>query len=120
MRRFARPLVLALVVGACQCFAGVPAASAAACAHGTASSGATASVCITDVAAGATLSGNVTVTATASWDRASASDVFGCPGERKTPSGCVTWTLNGTYVLTHLYRTPGTSVYRFTLHTAGF
>jgi hypothetical protein len=94
-------------------------ARASVCMNAVAHDGSTAQVCITSPAPGATVSGDVVVTGTASWTRKSGSDTAGCPGERLTPSGCVTWTLGTAYVLTHLYKTPGTSFYRWTWHTVG-
>ena len=104
-----------LAVGCWFGMAGTAAASV--CNNVKAGDGATASICITSPASGATVSGGVTVTGTASWHKARPSDVAGCAGQRLTPSGCVTWTVNGVYQLTHLYKTPGTSYYQWVWHS---
>jgi hypothetical protein len=55
--------------------------------------------------------GRTTVTATVTYSPAAVprGEVRGCGGERKTPSGCLTWYVNGSYTLTHLYPTSGSS-----------
>jgi hypothetical protein len=67
------------------------------------------------------ISGDQPVKLTLHWDPlvAQTGDVRGCGGQRKTPSGCVTWTVNGQYLITHLYDSPlNSDVYPFTWHTA--
>jgi hypothetical protein len=66
------------------------------------------------------ISGDQPISLQLNWDPvvAQAGDVRGCSGQRKTPSGCVTWTVNGQYLLTHLYDNPmNTDIYPFTWHT---
>jgi len=66
------------------------------------------------------VAGDQLIEATLHWDPPAAQpgDVRGCSGQRKTPSGCVSWTVNGQYLLTHLYDTPlNSDDYRFTWHT---
>jgi|tagenome__1003787_1003787.scaffolds.fasta_scaffold20983321_2 hypothetical protein len=66
------------------------------------------------------VSGDQPVSATLHWDPevAQVGDERGCSGQRKTPSGCVTWSVSGQYLLTHLYDNPlNSDVYPFTWHT---
>lgn len=118
LRRFAL-VGAAFVVITCLSLFSAGTVRAAVCTNATAHDGSTAQVCITSPTPGTVVSGDVTVTGTAFWNRKSGADVAGCPMQRKTPSGCVTWVLNGGYLLTHLYKTPGTGVYRWTWHTHG-
>jgi calcineurin-like phosphoesterase family protein len=96
------------------------------------SSGTTATICVATIQAEGgtpvspngstvTVSGATTITATVSYSRPRPSgEVRGCPGERLTPSGCVTWMTNGAYTLTHLYKTPGTNLYRWRWYTSQY
>ncbi len=71
------------------------------------------------------ISGDQQVSLQLNWNPlvAQAGDVRGCSGQRKTPSGCVTWTVtpaggSAQYLLTHLYDNPmNTNIYPFTWHT---
>src|SRR4051794_38073501 len=113
----------------CLCWPG--AASANVCSSVT-SSGTTATICITTIqreggtpvvpnGSTVTVSGATEITATVSYSRPKpSSETRGCPGERLTPSGCVTWLSNGAYTLTHLYKTPGTTVYRWKWYTTQY
>ena len=115
MRLWAGMTIAVAAVGCWFGMAGTAAASV--CADARAADGATAQICITSPASGTTVSGGVTVTGTAVWHKVRPSDVAGCAGQRLTPSGCITWTVNGVYQLTHLYKTPGTSSYRWVWHS---
>src|SRR5579871_1430214 len=105
MRVWVGMIVTGLAVACWLGLAGTAAASV--CTDAKASDGATAQICITSPASGTTVSGGVTVTGTAVWHKVKSSDVAGCAGQRLTPSGCITWTVDGVYQLTHLYKTPG-------------
>jgi hypothetical protein len=66
------------------------------------------------------ISGDQAISLQLNWNPvvAQPGDVRGCGGQRLTPSGCVTWSVNGVYLMTHLYDNPmNTNTYPFTWHT---
>ncbi len=69
-----------------------------------------------------TVSGHTTVTATVTYTPRSlpAGEVRGCGGERLTPSGCLTWYVNGAYTLTQLYPTSGSGTYVWSWSTSQY
>jgi len=97
------------------------------CNTGTASNGSTATICINSLTQSSTNPSDFVVNASATWNFQTG-DIRGCPTERHTPSGCITWTVDGTaisstnYLLTHLFKTPTaketySNSYTWTWHT---
>src|SRR5207248_5720766 len=71
------------------------------------------------------VSGRTVVTATAVYSPAAvpSGESRGCGGERLTPTGCLTWHVNGNYTLTQLYRTagsPGNNTFTWAWHTSQY
>jgi hypothetical protein len=115
--------VFAFVVLALSAWSGVVAraANADVCASTTDSQHTVGKVCVTSITpqggtavspqpgVPVTVIGNTRVTATVTYSPAAlpAGEVRGCAGQRLTPSGCLSWLVDGGYTLTQLYSTSG-------------
>ena len=112
---------LAVVLAAAAWFGGAAVAHADICASHTDSQGTLGTVCVTSITpqggtavsptAGVpvTVIGNTQITATVTYTPASlpAGEQRGCYGQRKTPTGCLSWLFQGNYTLTQLFDTSG-------------
>jgi hypothetical protein len=129
-------LVLVLALAAWFGGAAISHASTGICASGTDSQHTVAQVCVTQIVSNGTtivptagtpvpVSGNVTITAEVTHNPGPvpAGEARGCYGQRKVPSGCLSWLFQNSYTLTQLFSTGGVTgdrIYTWTWGTSQY